>query len=394
VVIYGALADIQAGGDIFVGETISDRGNNFQLSIGEVRRQLRFCFTHGKDTGIYTYVYTLDCIGKKFHPPLCSSSRYVDMSTIICLGEVLFDLLADQVGVSSDQVTSWTALAGGAPANVACAVVKMGDQAKFIGCVGNDQPGLELTNKLQSIGVNVSGVQRHPTAPTRQVQVVRSLDGDRSFGGFGGIGGIPSAEFADAQLSEVATELFKEADFLQLGTLALAYPASATSTWRSVELAQAQGIKILVDVNWRPSFWPDPSAALAPIRQLLVKADFVKFAKEEAELIYGEALPLNLRQHLPQAEGIIVTDGGNICEYWLQGEVGQQPAFAVKAVDTTGAGDAFVAGLLHQLGAGKSPTETVRYAAAAGALTTLRPGAIDAQPTDGEILNFLADQNF
>ena len=79
-----------------------------------------------------------------------------------------------------------------------------------------------------------------------------------------------------------------------------------------------------------------------------------------------------------------------MCEYWLDGISGQQPAFSVTAIDTTGAGDAFVAGLLHQLGAGqKSGAEIVRYAAAAGALTTLQAGAIEAQPTDAEIIQFL-----
>ncbi len=309
------------------------------------------------------------------------------MSTIICLGEVLFDLLADQVGVSVDQVTSWTPLAGGAPANVACGLVKMGDRSRFIGCVGDDQPGRDLMAKLKLIGVDVSGIQIHSTAPTRQVQVIRDLDGDRSFGGFGG---LSANLFADAQLSVVPAELFVGADFLQLGTLALAYPASAASTWQAVELAKAQGVKILVDVNWRPSFWPDPAAALAPIRKLLVKADFIKFAKEEAELLYGDTVPLKLCKHLPQAQGIVITDGGNICKYWLNDTQGEQEAFVVAGVDTTGAGDAFVAGLLHQLGTGgKSAAETVRYAAAAGALTTLKLGAIDAQPTHVETLEFM-----
>jgi fructokinase len=150
-------------------------------------------------------------------------------------------------------------------------------------------------------------------------------------------------------------------------------------------------MKILVDVNWRPSFWSDPAAALAPIRQLLVQADYIKFAKEEAELLYGDTVPLKLCKHLPQAQGIVITDGGNVCKYWLHSTEGTQEAFSVAAVDTTGAGDAFVAGLLHQLGAGQSAAETVRYAAAAGALTTLQPGAIDAQPTHAEILEFMGN---
>jgi fructokinase len=310
------------------------------------------------------------------------------MSTIICLGEVLFDLLANQSGVSSEHVTSWTAFPGGAPANVACALVKMGDRSRFIGCVGNDEAGVKLAAKLADEGVNISGLQTHSTAPTRQVQVLRTADGDRIFGGFGD---IPTEEFADAQLSEVAEELFIGADFLLLGTIALSYPHSAASTWKAVDLAQAHGVKIMVDINWRPTFWTSVEIAIPQIKQLLTMADYVKFAREEAQLIYGKISPQALCQYLPKAKGIFVTDGGNICEYWLDGVTGQQPAFSVTPVDTTGAGDAFVAGILHQLGAEtKSAAEIVRYAAAAGALTTQQPGAIDSQPTDAQILVFLA----
>jgi fructokinase len=309
------------------------------------------------------------------------------MSTVICLGEVLFDLLAEQSGVSSEHVKSWTPFPGGAPANVACALVKMGDRSRFVGCVGDDAAGAKLADKLATEGVDLTGLQHHPTAPTRQVQVLRTADGDRIFGGFGD---TPTDRFADTQLSEIPSVLFTGADFLLLGTLALAYPQSAASTWQAVELAQAQGVKILVDINWRPTFWTSPEIAIPKIQQLLAAADYIKFAREEAELIYGETSPQSLCKYLPNALGIFVTDGGNICEYWLEGETGQQPAFIVDAVDTTGAGDAFVAGLLHQLGAGKkSGAEIVRYAAAAGALTTRKAGAIDAQPTDAEIRQFL-----
>jgi len=100
---------------------------------------------------------------------------------VLCLGEVLFDCLADQLGRSLDQVDSWTPYPGGAPANVACALVKLGTPAGFIGRVGEDQPGNDLVQLLQDVGVEVSGVQRHPTAPTRQVYVLRSETGDREF---------------------------------------------------------------------------------------------------------------------------------------------------------------------------------------------------------------------
>jgi fructokinase len=104
---------------------------------------------------------------------------------VLCLGEILFDCLADQLGRSLEDVESWTPYPGGAPANVACALVKLGTSAGFVGCVGEDEPGNQLVQLLQDIGVDSTGIQRHPTAPTRQVYVVRSEKGDREFAGFG-----------------------------------------------------------------------------------------------------------------------------------------------------------------------------------------------------------------
>lgn len=310
------------------------------------------------------------------------------MPTVICLGEVLFDRLADQVGVAATEVESWTPLAGGAPANVACGLVKLGTPAEFIGCVGVDQPGQALTKQLQAKEVGLRGLQHHPTAPTRQVQVLRSIDGDRTFAGFGT---VATEQFADAYLDLVPVELFTDGQFLVLGTISLAYPHSHAATWQAVRLAQLYRIKIVVDVNWRPSFWPDPTTAIATIQDLLSVADFVKFAQEEALLLYHKTDPQQLRVLLPHAQGVIVSDGANGCGYSLWEQTGELPAFAVSAVDTTGAGDAFVAAVVHQLCQGEHQAAVImRYAAAAGALTTLHPGAIDAQPTATAVEEFLA----
>jgi fructokinase len=316
------------------------------------------------------------------------------MSHVICLGEVLFDLLADRPAASVAEVSTWTALPGGAPANVACGLVKLGDRASFIGCIGNDAAGAKLRAKLAEAGVNLDGLQVHPTAPTRQVQVLRDAEGDRSFGGFGG---LDTLSFADAQLNQVPAELFTNADFLLMGTLALAAPASRDSTWQAIKLAQAHGVSIAIDVNWRPTFWPElmgnplHDLQLEMMRELLQTADLVKLAREEAELLYGEMNLELLRAELPKAQGIVVTDGDRDCHYYLLGEYGVQPAFKVSPLDTTGAGDAFVAGLIHQLGLQPRPqvAEMISYAAAAGALTTLQAGAIDSQPTHQEIMDFL-----
>jgi fructokinase len=116
---------------------------------------------------------------------------------VLCLGEVLYDFLADQPGLPLEEVKSWTPYPGGAPANVACGLVKLGTPTGFVGCVGRDEQGEALVQLLQQEGVDGTGIQRHPTAPTRIVYVVRSQTNDRSFAGFGD---RPTSEFADAHL--------------------------------------------------------------------------------------------------------------------------------------------------------------------------------------------------
>jgi fructokinase len=274
--------------------------------------------------------------------------------------------------------------------------VKLGTPAGFVGCVGEDESGKQLVQLLQDIGVDSTGVQHHPTAPTRQVYVVRSEKGEREFAGFGE---LDTSQFADAFLdaSKLPESLFENADFLVLGTLELAYPQTREAITRALQLANQYDLKILVDVNWRPMFWPDHSIAKPLIQQLLKKVDFLKIAKEEAELLFDTTDAGAITHRLDSVEGVLVTDGDKGCNYCLGEQEATLPAFSVDVKDTTGAGDGFVAGFIHQVcqhglksfATPESAQKVVKYASAVGALTTLKPGAIAAQPTAEEVEAFL-----
>jgi fructokinase len=315
---------------------------------------------------------------------------------VLCLGEVLFDCLADQLGLKLEEVKSWTPYPGGAPANVACGLVKLGTPAGFIGAVGEDEPGNALVKLLQEIGVDTTGVQRHPTAPTRQVYVVRDLAGDRTFAGFGQ---YDTTEFADTHLQakQLPESLFQEADFLVLGTLELAYPDTEQATHRALELAERYDLKIVLDVNWRPVFWQDANIARQKIQEIFKRVDFLKLSKEEAEWLFDTADPGAITYRLSSVEGVLITDGENGCAYCLGENEGTLPSFSIPVVDTTGAGDSFLAGFIHQLGQhginklkdAETAKRIVTYASAVGALTTIKPGAIASQPTPAEVEAFL-----
>ncbi|WP_353931971.1 carbohydrate kinase [Okeanomitos corallinicola TIOX110] len=317
---------------------------------------------------------------------------------VLCLGEVLFDCLADQMGLKLEEVKSWTPYPGGAPANVACALVKLGTPAGFIGAVGEDNPGQQLVQLLQEVGVDTTGVQQHPAAPTRQVYVVRDLNGDRSFAGFGK---YDTSEFADTRLQakQLPESLFNEADFLVLGTLELAYPESEAAIHQALKLAEQYDLKIILDVNWRPVFWQDANLAKQKIEALLQRFDFLKLTKEEAQWLFNTTDPGAITYRLNSLEGVLVTDGENGCAYCLGENEGKLPAFAMPVVDTTGAGDSFLAGFIHQLiqlginslKDAATAKRVITYASAVGALTTIKPGAIASQPTAAEVEAFLAD---
>ncbi len=316
---------------------------------------------------------------------------------VLCLGEILFDCLADRPGQSYEEVESWTPYPGGAPANVASGLVKLGTPAAFIGCVGQDEPGDELVSLLKEIGVDCTGVQRHQSAPTRKVYVVRSEDGDRSFAGFGE---LDTTEFADTHLqaNQLPHELFFNADFLVIGSLELAFPDSRKAVFRALEMAEQYDVKIAVDVNRRDMFWSDPSESKQIIESLIKRVDFLKISDDEAEWLFDTIDAGAIKYRLGNVEGVLVTAGDKNCTYCLGENEGVISSFPVDVIDTTGAGDAFVSGFIHQvcthgvkyLEDPSKAKEVVKYAMAVGALTTTRPGAIAAQPLPQEVDAFLA----
>ncbi len=320
--------------------------------------------------------------------------------TVICLGEYLIDRLF-KIGQSqpdpSKPATSskGTDYPGGAPANVAAAIAKLGTPACMVSCLGQDELGDWLIQVLQAQGVTCQ-IQRYADDPTRIVLVERDSTGDRHFIGFSHPD--PTA-FADAHLSPkwIDSLDFTGANYLVMGTLGLAYPDTASAMHRARAKAQQAGAKIVIDLNWRPVFWPTVDLALPAIREFLKFADLLKLSREESLWLLGTDDATRVCQQFPNCRAILLTDGGNGSTCATSQHRVSLPAFTVDSKDTTGAGDAFLAGFLHQLcqqgwDCLQQPDKiksVLYYASAVGALTTTKPGAIAAQPTPSEVHEFL-----
>jgi len=319
------------------------------------------------------------------------------MPRVICLGEVLIDQIAEDMGVAYEQVSSWQPYFGGAPANVACGLAKLGTPVSLISCVGQDQTGADLLKQLGAAGVETSGVQVHPEAVTRQVYVTRDAKGDRSFDRFNG---DSNTLFADTLMSaeHLPEHLFTDAKFLVIGSLGLASPQTSRAIARALRLAEKYYVKVVVDVNWRPMFWQHPEQIFKLLPLLLRHTDFLKMTEDEAKLLMRLSSPAAIAQAYSHLEGILITNGDRDCRYYLGERQGKHPIYPVHCLDTTGAGDAFLAAFIHKiyhrplthLADPQFTNEAIAYACAAGALTTLDMGAIAAQPSDRQITEFLA----
>jgi fructokinase len=321
---------------------------------------------------------------------------------VLCLGEALVDRLGPLGGdPASAPAGDCDDRLGGAPANVACALARLGRQAAFLGRLGRDPAGEALAALFRARGVDTSGLQWDAQRPTRIVLVRRDLAGERQFGGFAGNRG---EGFADEALQAVT--LPQQASWLLVGTLPLAGGAAAALE-RAVEQAGIAGVALAVDVNWRPTFWDDtapPDAAPRPeqaaaMLALLQRATLLKCAAEEAQWLFGSADPEQVRAALPQQPAVVVTDGAAPLRWCLGRSSGVMAPYRVPVLDSTGAGDAFTAGLLHGLVArpdllggqdGLAVEQLMRFASGCGALVCQGAGAIDPQPTAAQVEAFLA----
>ena len=311
-------------------------------------------------------------------------------TSVVCLGEALVDRLGPLGGDPVSDLPVDDCL-GGAPANVACGLARLGTAVTFLGRLGEDAIGERFSVLFQKRGVDCSALQWDQQRPSRIVLVRRCSDGERQFQGFAGDRGLG---FADQALGPV--ELPRGGRWLLVGSLPLASSPSAESLQDAVAQARANGTALAIDVNWRPTFWnssADPASgpnhrAIELIRPLLEQAALIKLAREEALWFFSTMDPAAIRAVLPQKPDVVVTDGAAPVHWCVEDQVGTQPAFQPpQVIDTTGAGDAFTAGLLHRWTA--TPVERMRFAAACGALVCGGAGGIDPQPTEAQVERFL-----
>ncbi|MCZ8518156.1 MULTISPECIES: carbohydrate kinase family protein [Paenibacillus] len=304
---------------------------------------------------------------------------------VTALGEVLIDMTP--AGKSDKGYQLYESNPGGAPANVLAALSKLGKRTAFIGKVGADGFGTYLRDTLEECGIDTSSLAVTEEANTTMAFVHLSEDGDRSFSFFR----KPGADRL-LEAGEIDGELLAQSRIFHFGSISMTHEPSAEATRYAVSLAKASGALISFDPNLRMPLWSDAAHAKAMMQYGLGCADVVKISEEELEFLTGTSDLEEGSRQLLETFGIaliLVTLAERGSFYRFGSRTGLVSGYRVDTVDTTGAGDAFLGGVLFGLLEGGSrlsalTEEQVRgvvaFANAVGALATTVKGAIPAMP--------------
>ncbi len=312
---------------------------------------------------------------------------------VACLGEVLIDFIAEQIG-TLDKVHSFQRAPGGAPANVAVGIARLGVPCSFIGKVGADTFGAFLISTLKENGVDTSAILQTSEAPTALAFVSRSESGDPHFLFY-------RDPCADTLLTEsdLPRDWFQHLRFLHVGGVSLTREPSRTTTIQAAKLAKNSGARVTFDPNLRLALWSqDLSACREQMHALLAYTDIFLPSQEELLTIMatqdvGDAIA---KTHRLGPSIVCVKRGAHgvlISEEKSEGDLRQfsQPSFNVKVVDATGAGDGFDAGLIVGLVRGLSLEAAVKQGTAIASLVTTKLGAMTALPSELELERFLRE---
>lgn len=313
---------------------------------------------------------------------------------VVTCGELLIDFVATEAGETLAQASLFKKSPGGAPANVAVGIARLGHHVGFLGQVGDDAFGHFLVDTLHHDGVDVRGIQFSSQARTALAFVSLLAYSEREFMFYR----HPSADML-WRPEQIDPAYMAEARIFHYGSISLIHELSRSATLTALKYAQNNGALLSYDPNLRLSLWPSPDAARAGILDGWRHAEVIKVSEEELMFLSNEstlesAVRSLWHEHLRL---LVVTQGKAGCAYFTAATSGHVPGFTVQTKDTTGAGDGFVAGMLTGLLEGgflwdKAVIErALALGNAVGALSTTQVGAISALPARREALALLED---
>lgn len=321
------------------------------------------------------------------------------MGRLFSIGEVLIDFIPMQKGKALKDVQSFKRAPGGAPANVAAAVAKFGEESSMITKLGMDAFSDFLIEELQKIGVKTDKIRRTNEANTGLAFVSLRDDGERDFSFYRN----PSADLLLSE-DEIEESWFVKGDILHFCSVDLVESPMKKAHEKAIGLVKENGGIISFDPNVRLPLWNSAEKCRQTILEFIPKAHIIKISDEELAFITGITNEKEAIENLftGDVKAVIYTKGANGADLYTKNAKYESTGFKVEVQDTTGAGDAFIGGFLYKLlekevnhdnlidVLNEHHQEILTFANASGAITTTGKGAISSLPTKEEILNFIS----
>ncbi|MGI9508978.1 MAG: PfkB family carbohydrate kinase [Geminicoccaceae bacterium] len=318
-----------------------------------------------------------------------------NMADIVCFGDLLIDFVPTISGLAFADLPSFKPAPGGAAANVAVGFARLGGKSAFMGKVGDEAFGHLLVDTLKREGVDVGPVRIDKNARTALAFVTLAKDGERDFLFYR----HPSADMLFTP-AEVDQKAIHDARIFHFDSISLAAEQPRKTALFAAGKAASAGKLISYDVNLRLPLWNNEAEARDGIMEGMAHAAIVKLSDDELAFMVGDMSPNAIRSKLwhDGLKLVVLSLGRRGCIAMTERGEQEVPSIAVNAVDTTGAGDGFVAGLLSGiadnpdvLGDDQAIGKLCRFANAVGALTATARGAIPSLPTRDQVEMSLAN---
>ena len=311
---------------------------------------------------------------------------------VTALGELLIDFTENGTSAQGNPILEVNP--GGAPCNVLAMLQKLGKQTAFIGKVGDDMFGRQLTEAVSSVGVDTRALLVDKEVHTTLAFVHTYPDGDRDFSFYRNPG-------ADMMLTkdDVDTDLIRSSKIFHFGTLSSTHEGVREATRYAIEVAKEAGDLISFDPNLRPPLWSSLDDARREIEYGLGKCDILKISDNEVEFLF-HTTDYDLGAKLLQEKYHIPLGPNGSRAYYKDLRVEVAPFLQEHTIETTGAGDTFCASSLnyileHGLDhlTEKDLTDLLTFANAAASLITTKKGALKVMPEKEDVLAFLASRS-
>ena len=309
------------------------------------------------------------------------------LNRFMVLGRAGMDLYADPPGIRVEEAARFTSALGGSAANIAAGVVRLGGRTSLLTAVSDDAVGRFVLRELARYGIDTSHVACLGGQCRTSLAVVETrAENCQSV--------IYRNDAADLALNEthVAGIGFEDFGALIVTGTALAVEPSRSASLSAMKQARAAGVPVILDVDYRPYSWVSAEDAATTCRMAAEASNMVVGNDIEWDVLAGGSGGLAYAGHLDGAHATAIYKMGEKGSVSLTGGARfETPVYRVAALKPTGAGDAFMAGLVTGLAAGLDLPSSVRRGTATAAIVVTRVGCAPASPSTEELDQFMHD---